>query len=228
MEKNDAEALAFPRDACRRRVRLLLLPPMRPFTTLTAIAAPLPLADLDTDQIIPKQFLSTIERKGLGRGLFFDLRIDADGREKPDFVLNQPAYRGAGILIAGANFGSGSSREHAPWALIDFGITCVIAPSFADIFYENCFNNGLLPIALPQQAVDRLCAEARGADRVFTVDLPSQTVTSPAGEAIRFEIDSGRKDKLLKGLDDIGLSLARAEAIAAHEHSRRLLTPWLP
>ncbi len=201
---------------------------MRPFTSLSAIAAPLPLADLDTDQIIPKQFLSTVERAGLGRGLFYDLRFDAQGRPKPDFVLNQKPYSGAGILIAGPNFGCGSSREHAPWALLDFGLRCVIAPSFADIFYNNCFNNGLLPIVLPAEAVERLAAEALGGNHVFTIDLAAQTVVAPSGAVFRFEIDPGRKEKLLKGLDDIGLTLAREAAIAAHEERRRLAAPWLP
>jgi 3-isopropylmalate/(R)-2-methylmalate dehydratase small subunit len=200
---------------------------MKPFTTLTAVAAPLPLANVDTDQIIPKQFLSTVERTGLGKGLFYDLRFDGEGREKPDFVLNQPAYKTAGVLIAGENFGCGSSREHAPWALLDFGVTCVIAPGFADIFYNNCFNNGLLPIALPKEAVARLNDEARGANHVFTIDLASQTVTSPSGGVFHFEIDPGRKQKLLEGLDDIGLTLKRADVIGAFEDRRKAAQPWM-
>jgi 3-isopropylmalate dehydratase small subunit len=201
---------------------------MQPFTTLTGIAAPLPIANLDTDQIIPKQFLSTIERSGLGAGLFFDMRCEPDGTPKPDFVLNQPAYKGASILIAGPNFGCGSSREHAPWALLDFGLRCVIAESFADIFATNSANNGILLISLPAAAVKALQEEANGGNHVFTVDLEAQSVTCPAGHVYGFEIDPGRKEKLLKGLDDIGLSLTRATEIAAFESRRRYATPWLP
>ncbi|MGE3302207.1 MAG: 3-isopropylmalate dehydratase small subunit [Hyphomonadaceae bacterium] len=200
---------------------------MTPFTKTTAIGAAIPTANVDTDQIIPKQFLSTVERTGLGKGLFYDLRFDSDGREKPDFVLNQPAYKGAGVLIAGENFGCGSSREHAPWALQDFGITCVIAPSFADIFYGNCLNNGLLPVKLPKAAVAQLMEEARGANHMFTVDLPAQTVTSPTGAVFHFEIDAATKHKLLEGLDDIGLSLKRTPEIDAFEVRRKLSQPWL-
>jgi len=200
---------------------------MKPFSKLTAVAAPLPLANIDTDQIIPKQFLSTVARTGLAKGLFYDLRFDAEGREKADFVLNQPAYRKAEILVAGENFGCGSSREHAPWALLDFGVSCVIAPGFADIFYNNCFNNGLLPIELPKAAVAQLNDEARGANHVFSVDLLSQTVTSPSGAVFHFEIDSGRKQKLLEGLDDIGLTLKRGDAIDAFEARRRQAQPWM-
>jgi 3-isopropylmalate dehydratase/3-isopropylmalate/(R)-2-methylmalate dehydratase small subunit len=199
---------------------------MQPFTKLTAPAAPLPLANVDTDQIIPKQFLSTIERTGLSKGLFYDLRFDGEGKPKEDFVLNQPAFKGAGVLIAGENFGCGSSREHAPWALLDFGIRCVIAPSFADIFYNNCFNNGLLPIALPKEAVAELNDEARGANHVFSIDLASQTVSSPSGKTYHFEIDAGRKTKLLEGLDDIGMTLKRSDAITAFEEKRKLAMPW--
>ncbi|MDX2238039.1 MAG: 3-isopropylmalate dehydratase small subunit [Hyphomonadaceae bacterium] len=199
---------------------------MKPFTALTAIAAPLPVANIDTDQIIPKQFLSTVERSGLGKGLFYDLRFDETGAPRPDFVLNQPAYQGAQILIAGANFGCGSSREHAPWALDDFGIRCVIAPSFADIFYNNCFNNGLLPITLPEDAIDQLLAEAHGANHKFAVDLAAQSVSAPSGARFGFEIDPGRKAKLLEGLDDIGLTLKRTADISAFEERRRLAEPW--
>ena len=199
---------------------------MMPFTTLTAPAAPLPIANLDTDQIIPKQFLATVERTGLAKGLFYDLRFDEEGREKPDCPLNQPAFAGAQILIAGANFGCGSSREHAPWALADFGIRALIAPSFADIFYNNCFNNGLLPIALPQGAVDELMAEAKGANHVFVVDLAKQIVSAPSGKTFNFDIDPGRKRKLLEGLDDIGLSLKREEDIARFEDLRRIGAAW--
>lgn len=200
---------------------------MQPFTRLEATAAPLPVANIDTDQIIPKQFLATVERTGLGKGLFYDLRFDADGKPKDDFVLNQATYAKAGILVAGANFGCGSSREHAPWALTDFGLRCVIAPSFADIFYNNCFNNGLLPIVLPQGAVDQLVEEARGGNHVFAVDLYAQTVTAPSGETFAFDIDPGRKLKLLEGLDDIGMTLTRDEDIAGYERRRKLQTAWL-
>jgi 3-isopropylmalate dehydratase/3-isopropylmalate/(R)-2-methylmalate dehydratase small subunit len=200
---------------------------MTPFTTLTAVGAPLPIANIDTDQIIPKQFLSTVERTGLGRGLLYDFRFDEQGRAKPDFVLNKPAYKGAGVLIVGENFGCGSSREHAPWALMDFGIRCIIAPSFADIFYGNCFNNGVLPLTLPKEAVAQLTEEARGANHMFTIDLASQTVTSPTGAKFHFDIDPGRKQKLLEGLDDIGLSLKRGDAIDQFEAQRKLAQPWM-
>lgn len=200
---------------------------MKAFTTLTAVGAPMPIANVDTDQIIPKQFLKGVERTGLGRGLMYDFRFDEQGRVKPDFVLNQPAYKGAGVLIVGENFGCGSSREHAPWALLDFGISCVIAPSFADIFYGNCFNNGVLPITLSKDEVAQLTDEARGANHVFSVDLKAQTVTSPTGKVFMFELDPGRKTKLLEGLDDIGLSLKRRDAIDAFEERRRFAQPWM-
>ena len=200
---------------------------MQPFTRLTAKAAPLDIANLDTDQIIPKQFLKTVGREGLGKGLFYDLRFDAAGAEKADFVLNQPRYAGAGMLIAGENFGCGSSREHAAWALLDFGVSCVIASSFADIFYNNCFQNGVLPVALPEPAVRALSDEARGGNHLFTVDLAAQTVTAPSGASFAFEIDPGRKAKLLEGLDAIGETLSKAEAIDRFEHRRDLAQPWL-
>jgi 3-isopropylmalate dehydratase small subunit len=200
---------------------------MRAFTRLDGRAAPLPIANLDTDQIIPKQFLKTVEREGLGKGLFFDLRFDGDGREKPDFVLNQPGFKNAHMLIAGENFGCGSSREHAPWALLDFGITCVIAPSFADIFYENCFQNGVLPVVLPDEQVRRLTAEAKGGNHVFSVDLQAQTVTAPSGEIFQFDIDPGRKEKMLKGLDAVGETLEHAGEIGVFEQRRKLAQPWL-
>jgi 3-isopropylmalate dehydratase small subunit len=200
---------------------------MQPFTHLDGKAAPLAIANLDTDQIIPKQFLKTVDREGLGKGLFFDLRFDGEGRERPDFVLNQPAYAGTSILIAGDNFGCGSSREHAPWALLDFGVRCVIAPSFADIFYNNCFNNGLLPLALPEAQVRALMDEAKGGNHLFTVDLEAQTVVSPSGQTFRFEIDPGRKEKLLKGLDAVGETLQHAPDISLFEDRRRLAQPWL-
>jgi len=200
---------------------------MTPFTRLTARAAPLDQANIDTDQIIPKQFLKTVDRDGLGRGLFYDLRFDGEGRARPEFVLNQPRYAGAGILIAGDNFGCGSSREHAAWALADFGVRCVIAPSFADIFTGNCLENGLLPIALPADQVAALMDEAKGGNHVFTVDLEAQTVTAPSGQVFPFAIDPGRKAKLLEGLDSIGETLRSAPAIDAYESREALARPWL-
>jgi len=198
------------------------------FDRLTGVAAPLPLINVDTDMIIPKQFLKTIKRTGLGKNLFDEMRHDETGAERPEFVLNKPAYRNAQILVAGENFGCGSSREHAPWALLDFGIRCVIAPSFADIFYNNCFKNGILPIALPQAEVDKLMDDAeRGANAVLSVDLESQTITGPDGGTIAFEIDPHLKRCLLEGLDDIGLTLEKADAIDAFEARRKLSTPWL-
>lgn len=199
---------------------------MQPFTRLDGRAAPLPVANIDTDQIIPKQFLKTVEREGLGKGLFYDLRFDNDGNPKPDFVLHQEAYKGANILIAGDNFGCGSSREHAPWALLDFGLRCVIAPSFADIFYNNSFENGLLPIAMPEEDVHALMAEARGGNHVFSVDLESQTVTAPSGRRISFQIDPGRREKLLKGLDSIGETLQHGDDISRFEAARARTQPW--
>ncbi|MEO6340280.1 MAG: 3-isopropylmalate dehydratase small subunit, partial [Caulobacteraceae bacterium] len=190
---------------------------MQPFIHLDGRAAPLNLANIDTDQIIPKQFLKTVNREGLAEGLFYDLRFDGEGKENPGFVLNQPAYAGAHVLIAGDNFGCGSSREHAPWALLDFGLRCVIAPSFADIFYNNCFNNGLLPVTLPLHEVEALMDEARGGNHIFTVDLESQTVIAPSGAKYSFEIDPGRKEKMLKGLDAIGETLVHAADIDAYE-----------
>jgi 3-isopropylmalate/(R)-2-methylmalate dehydratase small subunit len=200
---------------------------MTPFTRLDGRAAALPIANLDTDQIIPKQFLKTVEREGLAKGLFYDLRFDAEGRERPEFVLNQPAFRGVHMLIAGDNFGCGSSREHAPWALLDYGVSCVVAPSFGDIFYENCFQNGLLPVVLPEAAVRRLAAEAKGGNHVFSVDLEAQSVTAPSGEIFHFDIDPGRKEKLLKGLDAVGETLQHAGEIGLHERRRKLAQPWL-
>jgi 3-isopropylmalate/(R)-2-methylmalate dehydratase small subunit len=200
---------------------------MIPFTDLHAKAAPLDLANVDTDQIIPKQFLKTVDREGLARGLFYDLRFDGNGKPRENFVLNDPRYAGAGVLIAGENFGCGSSREHAPWALLDYGVRCVIAPSFADIFYGNCFQNGLLPVALPPDAVRALIDEAKGGNHVFSVDLAAQTVTSPSGRVFRFEIDPSRKEKLLKGLDSIGETLQRAPDIDAYEARQGLAQPWL-
>jgi 3-isopropylmalate/(R)-2-methylmalate dehydratase small subunit len=200
---------------------------MKPFTRIDAKAAPLALSNIDTDQIIPKQFLKTVEREGLSRGLFYDFRFDEAGNEKTDFVLNQPAYKDAGVLVAGDNFGCGSSREHAPWALLDFGITCVISTSFADIFYNNCFQNGLLPVVLKAHEVDALMAQARGGNHVVSVDLEAQTVTAPDGEVFRFEIDPARKHKMLNGLDAIGETLQRVSDIDVYEGRRALDNPWL-
>ena len=200
---------------------------MQPFNRLDAKVAPLPLANIDTDQIIPKQFLKTVEREGLAKGLFYDLRFDGEGRPRPDFVLNRPEYKGAGVLVAGDNFGCGSSREHAPWALMDFGIRCVVATSFADIFYNNCFQNGLLPVVLKAEQVQQLMDEARGGNHVVSVDLEAQTVTSPSGAVFTFEIDPQRKAKMLQGLDAIGETLTSAAAIDIYEMKRALSQPWL-
>ena len=200
---------------------------MDAFTKLTGRAAPLPIANVDTDMIIPKQFLKTTERTGLSKGLFFELKTNADGTPDPEFVLNKPEYQGASILIAGPNFGCGSSREHAPWALLDQGIRCVIASSFADIFYNNCFKNGILPIVMPQDIVERLMADARGGNHMFSVDLEAQTVTLPDGEILSFDVDGSRRHNLLEGLDDIGLTLQAEDHISAYEARRKLSTPWL-
>jgi 3-isopropylmalate/(R)-2-methylmalate dehydratase small subunit len=201
---------------------------MEKFTKLRGIAAPLPMINVDTDMIIPKQFLKTIKRTGLGKHLFEEMRYEPGGAEKPDFVLNKPAYRKAQILVTGANFGCGSSREHAPWALLDFGIRCVIAPSFADIFFNNCFKNGILPITLPQEEIDKLMDDAeRGANAILTVDLERQEITGPDGGCIRFEMDPFRKHCLLNGLDDIGLTQQKAPAIASFESKNRTSQPWL-
>ena len=201
---------------------------MQKFTQLRGVAAPLSLINVDTDMIIPKQFLKTIKRTGLGRNLFDEMRYRADGSEIADFVLNQPAYRNAVILVAGENFGCGSSREHAPWALLDFGIRCVIAPSFADIFYNNCFKNGILPIVLPREQVALLLTDAeRGANAIITVDLEQQVITGPDGGTIRFSVDSFRRHCLLNGLDDIGLTLQQRGAIDAFEGKQRGAQPWL-
>lgn len=205
---------------------------MKPFTKLRTTAAPLMdggklMANVDTDMIIPKQFLKTTERVGLSKGLFHELKTLEDGSSNPDFVLNRATYSGAGVLIAGDNFGCGSSREHAPWALLDQGITCVIAPSFADIFYNNCANNGILAIALPQEICDALAEQAGGGNSVFEIDLDAQTVIGPDGKPHAFEFDQGRKEKLLKGLDNIGLSLQSKDDISAFEADRKRAMPWL-
>jgi len=196
---------------------------MEKFTKLTAIAAPLNMINVDTDMIIPKQFLTTIQREGLGKNLFDEMRYTIKGAEIPDFVLNRPPYRQAKILIGGDNFGCGSSREHAVWALLDFGIRCVIAPSFADIFFNNCFKNGILPIILPQAEIDKLLALAESgetnneAQAQFTIDLEAQTISCPSGDKISFEVDAFRKQCLLDGLDDIALTLQKAAKIDAFE-----------
>jgi 3-isopropylmalate/(R)-2-methylmalate dehydratase small subunit len=201
---------------------------MDKFETLTGIAAPLPLINVDTDMIIPKQFLKTIKRSGLGRNLFDEMRYDDDGNEIADFVLNRPAYREAQILVAGDNFGCGSSREHAPWAIKDFGIRAVIAPSFADIFYNNCFKNGILPIALPQEAVDALMQDAeKGENARMTIDLENQTVTSSDGQVFAFEIDPFKKNCLLEGLDEIGLTMEKVAAIDTYEARVGTERPWV-
>ena len=201
---------------------------MDKFTTLTGIAAPMPLVNIDTDMIIPKQFLKTIKRSGLGVNLFDEMRYTQDGAEIPEFVFNQPAYRKAQILVAGENFGCGSSREHAPWALLDFGIRCVISTSFADIFYSNCFKNGILPIALPQDAVDHLMDDARkGANARISIDLENQVVTASDGTEFRFDVDGFKKHCLLHGLDDIGLTLEKAASIDSFENSAATSRPWV-
>jgi 3-isopropylmalate/(R)-2-methylmalate dehydratase small subunit len=202
---------------------------MDKFVKLTGVAAPLPLRNIDTDMIIPKQFLKTIKRTGLGKSLFFEMRYDnATGAEIEDFVLNKPAYRNATILVTGENFGCGSSREHAPWALLDFGIRCVIAPDFADIFYNNCFQNGILPIKLPQADVDKLMDDAqRGSNATVTVDLEAQEIRGPDGGVIKFEIDPFRKHCLLNGLDAVGLTLQKQDAITTFEKKTAQSRPWL-
>ena len=201
---------------------------MQAFTKLEGVAAPLRAINTDTDQIIPKQFLKTIKREGLGKNLFNDLRFNEDGSEKPDFVLNQAAYRDAKILVAGDNFGCGSSREHAPWALLDFGIRCVISTSFADIFYNNCFKNGILPIKVTPEQLELLFDDAeRGANATLTVDLEAQEIRGPDGGVVSFEIDPFRKRCLLEGLDDIGLTLEKADDIDAFEGRQRSQQPWL-
>ncbi len=200
---------------------------MEKFTTLEGVAAPFPMVNVDTDRIIPARFLKTIKKTGLGRNLFNELRYNEDGTERPDFVLNRAAYREAKILVAGDNFGCGSSREHAPWALVDFGIRCVIAPSFADIFNNNASKNGMLLIALPQETVDRLMEDAeKGGNARLSVDLENQRIVRPDGEAIAFDIDPFKKHCLLNGLDDIALTLQKEDRIAAFEASRTAAQPW--
>ncbi|QMU58686.1 MAG: 3-isopropylmalate dehydratase small subunit [Boseongicola sp.] len=202
---------------------------MEKFTTLTGTAAPMPLVNIDTDMIIPKQFLKTIKRTGLGANLFDEMRFDTDGNEIEDFVLNQPAYRGAKILVAGDNFGCGSSREHAPWALLDFGIRCVISTAFADIFYNNCFKNGILPVVVSPEDHAKLMDDAnRGANATISVDLESQTITGPDGGEVAFEVDAFKKHCLLNGLDDIGLTMeSAASSIDAFEAKAKVARPWV-
>jgi 3-isopropylmalate/(R)-2-methylmalate dehydratase small subunit len=200
---------------------------MEKFTTLTGVAAPLPIDNVDTDMIIPKQYLKTIKRTGLGKGLFAEMRYLDDGAQNPDFVLNKPAYRRARIVVAGDNFGCGSSREHAPWALLDFGIRCVISTSFADIFYNNCFKNGVLPIKVSAEDLAKLMDDAvRGANATLTVDLPAQEIRGPDGGVVRFEIDAFRKQCLIEGLDDIGLTLVESPAIEKFEGDAATSRPW--
>ncbi len=201
---------------------------MKKFTALSGIAAPMPLMNIDTDMIIPKQFLKTIKRTGLGVSLFHEMRYDSEGKENPDFVLNREAWKSAEIIVAGDNFGCGSSREHAPWALLDFGIRCVISTGFADIFYNNCFKNGILPVTLPKDQVDQLMDHAaNGSNARIVVDLEDQTVSAPDGGLFRFEIDPFKKRCLLEGLDDIALTLEKEAEITAFESRRRLAMPWL-
>jgi 3-isopropylmalate/(R)-2-methylmalate dehydratase small subunit len=201
---------------------------MQKFDTLTGVAAPLNIVNVDTDMIIPKQFLKTIKRTGLGKSLFFEMRYTQEGKELPDFVLNKPAYRKAQILVAGDNFGCGSSREHAPWALLDFGIRCVISTSFADIFYNNCFKNGILPIQVSPEDLKKLMDDAeRGANATLSIDLPSQEIRGPDGGCIKFEIDPFRKHCLLNGLDDIGLTMEKKTSIDTFESKATAQRPWL-
>ncbi|UDL94443.1 3-isopropylmalate dehydratase small subunit [Lichenihabitans sp. PAMC28606] len=200
---------------------------MDKFTVLTGVAAPLDMANIDTDKIIPKQYLKTIKRTGLGEGLFAELRLNEDGSENPDFVLNQPAYRHAKILVAGDNFGCGSSREHAPWALLDFGIRCVISTSFADIFYNNCFKNGILPIRVtPDQLALLMDDAARGSNATLTINLEEQTIKGPDGGTVSFELDPFRKHCMIEGLDDVGLTMAKKPSIDHYETAAATTRPW--
>jgi 3-isopropylmalate/(R)-2-methylmalate dehydratase small subunit len=200
---------------------------MEKFDKLTGVAAPLPIINIDTDMIIPKQFLKTIKRTGLGSALFHEMRTHDDGSENPDFVLNQPAYKGAKILVAGDNFGCGSSREHAPWALLDYGIRCVISTSFADIFYNNCFKNGILPIVVSEDDLEKLMDDAkRGANATVSVDLEAQEIRGPDGGVISFEIDPFRKHCMMNGLDDIGLTMEKAPSIDRFEQATAETRPW--
>ncbi|HZP98819.1 MAG TPA: 3-isopropylmalate dehydratase small subunit [Reyranella sp.] len=200
---------------------------MEKFTTLRGVAAPMPMVNIDTDMIIPKNFLKTIKRTGLKDGLFYEMRWTADGQKK-DFILDQPAYQNAKIIVAGPNFGCGSSREHAPWALLDFGIRCVISESFADIFYNNCFKNGILPIKVPKEIIDKLMDDAsRGSNAVIEIDLEKQEIKGPDGGTVHFDIDPFRKRCLLEGLDDIGLTLEKKSEIDDFEKKQKEAQPWL-
>jgi len=200
---------------------------MEKFTVLEGVAAPLKMINVDTDRIIPKQYLKTIKRSGLAAGLFAEMRYLADGSENPDFVLNKPAYRQAKVLVAGDNFGCGSSREHAPWALLDFGIRCVISTSFADIFYNNCFKNGILPIKVSAEDLEKLFDDAeRGANATLSIDLEKQEIRGPDGGTVRFAIDAFHKHCLLNGLDDIGLTMVKADKIGAYEADVKSKRPW--
>jgi 3-isopropylmalate/(R)-2-methylmalate dehydratase small subunit len=200
---------------------------MDKFTTMTGVAAPLEIDNVDTDMIIPKQYLKTIKRTGLGAGLFAEMRYLDDGSLNPDFILNKPAYAKATILVAGDNFGCGSSREHAPWALLDFGVRCVISTDFADIFYNNCFKNGILPIKVSPEDLEKLMDDARrGANATLTVDLAAQEIKGPDGGTVRFEIDAFRKHCLIEGLDDIGLTMVEAGAIGSFESNATAARPW--
>ncbi len=201
---------------------------MQKFEVLNGVAAPMNIVNIDTDMIIPKQFLKTIKRTGLGKSLFYEMRFTQEGQEQPDFVLNKPAYRKAEILVAGDNFGCGSSREHAPWALLDFGIRCVISTSFADIFYNNCFKNGILPIKVSPDDLKKLLDDAsRGSNATLTIDLPNQEIRGPDGGKVKFEIDAFRKHCLLNGLDDIGLTMEKVSSIEAFEKKNAASHPWL-
>ncbi|QCI64445.1 3-isopropylmalate dehydratase small subunit [Phreatobacter stygius] len=201
---------------------------MQKFTALTGVAAPMRTINVDTDMIIPKQYLKTIKRTGLGKGLFSEARYKDDGSENPDFILNKPAYRNAQILVAGDNFGCGSSREHAPWALLDYGIRCVISTSFADIFYNNCFKNGVLPITVSPEDLEKLFEDAdRGSNATLTIDLESQEIRGPDGGTLKFEIDAFRKHCMLNGLDDIGLTMVKAKSIDDFEKTASTARPWM-
>ena len=201
---------------------------MEKFIKLEGVAAPLPMINIDTDMIIPKQFLKTIHRTGLGKALFDEMRYNTDGSEKPDFVLNKPQYRKAQILVTGDNFGCGSSREHAPWALLDFGIRCIIAPSFADIFYNNCFKNGILPVVVSPEDLDKLMDDAeRGANAIISIDLEKQEIKGPDGGTVSFEVDPFRKQCLLNGWDDIGLTMRGEDKIASYEKTQSTQQPWI-
>ncbi len=201
---------------------------MDKFNKLTGVAAPLPFINIDTDMIIPKDYLKTIKRTGLGEGLFAEMRFNEDGSEKPDFVLNKPAYRKAEVLVAGDNFGCGSSREHAPWALLDFGIRCVISTSFADIFYNNCFKNGILPITVSEDELEKLLDDAsRGSNATLSIDLEAQEIKGPDGGTISFEIDEFKKHCMLNGLDDIGLTIEKTASIDAYEAGLSERRPWV-